>query len=200
MGKPAGVVAALKLVSTRVMLQPRVTDDKQLYASWRIPGSYFNRMLDCGDRYNPSVQIALEYLPREILDEHKDRLAFVGMGQRDGCRLSRALCETREIVVLAERVFPRAGADEGQPEFRYFVYVVLHEVAHAIKRHRSPLYDSLTPQQNADQEAEADDLAFKWFNEHIEALANASLPQLSRQEIEVAKARSRECMEDRYNG
>lgn len=60
-----------------------MTDDTLLYASWRIPGSYFNRMLDCGDRYNQWVQIAWEYLPRDVLDEHKDHLAFVAMGQRE---------------------------------------------------------------------------------------------------------------------
>lgn len=43
------------------MLQTRMTDDNQRYSSWRISGSYFSRMLDCGDRYNQSVQIALEY-------------------------------------------------------------------------------------------------------------------------------------------
>jgi len=177
-----------------------MTNDRLLYESWRIPGSYFNRMLDCGERYNQWVQIALEYLPRDILDEHKDRLVFVAMGQRDGCRLARALCETREVIILAEHVFPKAAADEDQPVVRYFVYVVLHEVAHAIKRHRSPLYDSLTPQQSADQEAEADDLAFEWFNDHAEALANASLPRLTREEIEDAKSRSRVLMEERYNG
>src|SRR5579864_932119 len=118
-----------------------MTDD-DLYESWRVHGSYFNRMLDCGD-HNLAVQNALKYLPRNVLDEHKNRLAFIAMGQGDGLRLARALCETREIIILAEHVLPTAPADEGQPEVRYFNYVVLHEVAHVVKRHRSPLYDSL---------------------------------------------------------
>ena len=66
-GKPAGVAAALKLTRTRVMLQARMTDDRLLYESWRIPGSYFNRMLDCGDRYDQWAQIALEcFAPRHF--------------------------------------------------------------------------------------------------------------------------------------
>ena len=172
--------------------------DAELYASWRIPGSYLNRMLDCGDRYNQWVQIALEYLPRDILDAHKDRIAFIATGQRDGCRLARSLCETREVIVLAEHVLPKAHANEGQPAVRYFVYVVLHEVVHAIKRHRSTRDDSLTPQQKAEQEAEADGLALQWFNDHIAARANPCLPPLTQEDVEEAKRESRALMDRLY--
>lgn len=142
------------------------------------------------------VQNALKYLPREILHEHKDRLAFIAMGQRDGLRLTRAFCEAREVIVLAERVLPKARTDDGQPEVRYFNFVVLHEVAHAVKRHRSPLCDSLTQMQVADQEAEADDLALEWFNNYVDELANPDLPRLTREEIEEARARSRALMDN----
>lgn len=54
-----------------------MTEDDPLYRSWMIDGTSFNRMLDCGDRYNQWVQNALEYLPRDILDQHEDRLAFL---------------------------------------------------------------------------------------------------------------------------
>jgi hypothetical protein len=57
-------------------------DDADLYTSWRVPGSYFSRMLDCGDRYNQWVQTALEYLPREVLNDNKERLAFVFDGAK----------------------------------------------------------------------------------------------------------------------
>lgn len=69
---------------------------------------------------------------------------------------------------------------------------------HAIKRHRSPLYDSLTPQQMAEQEAEADELGLQWFNDHIEAIANPCLPPLTREEIEEAKSESRALMDKLY--
>lgn len=166
--------------------------DDPLYQSWILRGSYFNRMLDCGDRYNQWVQNALEYLPRDVLDEHKERLAFVAMGHRDGCRLARALCENREIIIVAEHILPKVGANEGQTDVRYFIYAVLHEVVHAIKKHRSPLYDSLTREDIEAQETEADELASEWFNAHIKALANPYLPPLTRAEVDGAKARSRE--------
>jgi hypothetical protein len=177
-----------------------MTDDELLYESWRVPGSYFNRMLDCGDRHNQWVQNALEYLPRDVLDEHKGRLAFIAMAQRDGIRLARVLCETREVIILAEHILPKARAHEGHPEVRYFIYVVLHEIAHAIKRHRSPLYDSLTCQQIEDQEAEADTLALTWFNDHIEGLANPDLPPLTCEEVDEAKSKSRTLMKELHAG
>ena len=174
--------------------------DDLLYQSWIVRGSYFNRMLDCGDRYNQWVQNALEYLPRHVLDEHNEQLAFIAMGQRDGCRLARALCENREIIILSEHILPKAGANEGQGDVRYFIYVVLHEVVHATKRHGSPLYDSLTPEEIEAQEKEADELALEWFNAHIKALGNPYLPPLTRAEVDDAKARSRGTMERLYGG
>jgi len=177
-----------------------MTDDDQLYESWMIDGSAFNQMLHCGDRYNQWVQNALEYLPRDILDEHKARLAFVATADRDGCRVARLLCQTREIIVLSECILPKAGADEGQPDVRYFIFVVLHEVVHAVKQHRSPLCDSLTQAEEAAQEREADDLAVEWFNAHIAALGNPYLQPLTRKDIDEAQARSQAAMDRLYRG
>lgn len=171
-----------------------MTDDRQLYVSSIFRGSYFNRMLDCGP-YSQRVEIALRYLPRDVLEEHKEKLAFISMAHRDGCRLARAVCENREVIVLSEHVLPKAHADETQSDVRYFIYVVLHEVAHAIKKHRSPQYDSLTEEEFDAQEEEADRLALQWFNEHIAILANPRLPAITREEIELAQAKSREIMQ-----
>ena len=175
-------------------------ENDPLYQSWMIEGTSFNRMLDCGDRYNQWVQNALEYLPRNVLDEHKDRLAFFAMAHRDGCRVARVVRENREIIILSEHILPKAGATEGQADVRYFIYVVLHEVAHAVKQHRSPLYDCLTPEEVAAQESEANDLALKWFNDHISALGNPYLPSLSREEVRAAEAGSRAVMDRLYGG
>jgi hypothetical protein len=98
-----------------------------------VQGSYFNRMLDCGP-FNRMVEIALAYLPPRVLDEHKERLAFVCMAHRDGTRLAQRLRETREIIVLSEHGLPDYHSHEGQRDFRYFIYIVLHETAHAIRR------------------------------------------------------------------
>ncbi len=177
-----------------------VTEDDPLYRSWMIDGSSFSQMLHCGDRYNQWVQIALEYLPRHIFEEHGDRLAFFAMAQSDGCRVARVLCEQREIIILSERILPKAGATERQPAVRYFIYVVLHEVVHAVKRHGSPLYDSLTREEAGAQEREADDLALKWFNDHIATRGNPHLQPLTREDVDTAQARSRDGMETLYRG
>jgi hypothetical protein len=171
-----------------------MTDDRLLYQSSIVRGSFFNRMLDCGP-YDRWVEIALGYLPRVVLDEHKENLAFISMAHRDGSRLARAICETREVILLSEHVLPKGRTDEGQSDVRYFIYVVLHEVAHAIRKHRSPQYDSLTKEECEAQEQEADDLAFQWFNDHIAALANRCLPVITHEEIEMAQAKSQEVMQ-----
>jgi len=156
-------------------------------------------MLDCGP-YSQRVEIALRYLPRDVLDEHKEKLVFISMAHRDGCRLARVLCETREVILLSEHVLPKAHPDERQSDVRYFIYVVLHEVAHAIKKHRSPQYDSLTDEEFDAQEQEADHLAMQWFNDHIATLANPCLPAITREEIELAQAKSQETMQRLLNG
>ena len=176
-----------------------MTDDRLLYQSSIIRGSYFNRMLDCGP-YDRWFEIALGYLLRDVLDEHKENLAFISMAHRDGCRLSRVLCETREIILVSDHVLPKGQTDEGQPDVRYFIYVVLHEVAHAIRKHKSPQYDSLTQEEYQAQEEEADTLAFQWFNDHIALLENPYLPAISREEIEQAQAKSQKIMEGLQNG
>lgn len=176
-----------------------MNDGDPLYRSWKIRGSYFNRMLDCGYS-NQWVQNALGYLPRNTLDEHKERLAFVAMGHKDGCRLTPAFCKDREIIVLSERILPKRGAAEDNPDVRYLTFVVLHEVAHAIRNHQSPLYDSLTREEAEAQEREADELALQWFNKHIAARQNRYLLPITLEEIHEAKIKNQIAMERFRNG
>lgn len=122
------------------------------------------------------------------------------MAHRDGCRLARVLCETREIIILSDHVLPKGRTDEGQPEVRYFIYVVLHEIAHAIRKHKSPKYDSLIDEEFEAQEKEADALAFQWFNDHIAILENPYLPAITHEEIEQAQAKNQEVMKGLLNG
>ena len=174
-------------------------DDDPLYRSWMIRGSFFNRMLDCGDS-NQWVQNALEYLPRDVLDEHKERLVIIAMGNKDGCRLTPSFCKNREIIVLSERVLPKPLMAEDHPHIRYFIFVILHEVAHAIRNHRSPIYDSLTESEANAQEKEADDLAFQWFNEHVMELQNPYLLPITPEEVQIAEVKNQAEMKRIYNG
>lgn len=104
-----------------------MTDPNKLYESYHRKGSYFNLMLDCGDKYNQCVQNALCYLPQDILDEHKENLVFLTTADVDGRRVARYFLENRDMILLSERILPKQHANEGQPEVRYFIYVVLHE-------------------------------------------------------------------------
>ena len=177
-----------------------MTDTENLYESWLIPGSYFNEMLECGSYYNQWVEIALKYLPQAVLEENKDKLVFITTAQRDGCRIARYYCENREVILLSERILPKQGADEGQPEVRYFIYVVLHEASHAIRKHKSQKFDGLTTEEDKAQEAEADEIALEWFNEHVKARNNEYLKPITREEIEQAKSKNQALMKKLYDG
>jgi hypothetical protein len=175
-------------------------DKNKLYESWRVKGSYFSQMLECGSNYNPWIQIALKYLPEEIFDEHKESLAFVSTANKDASRLARHLCENREIILLSERILPKMNAREYHPEVRYFIYVVLHEVVHAIKKHKSPIFDNLTAEEVQVQEEEADEIALDWFNQHVEELNNPKLKPLTEEEIKIEQKKNQELMRKLYSG
>ena len=155
-------------------------------------------MLDCGDLYNPWVEISLGYLPTEVLETHKDNLVFISTAQRDACRVARYYCEKREVILLSDRILPKKNANVGQLEVRYFIFAVLHEIVHAIKKHKSPKFDGLTEEQNQAQEEEADNLALEWFNEHIKELNNKRLPSLTKEDIEEAQQKNQKLMEQLY--
>lgn len=186
--------------SVRTLYTRKVTEPEELYESWEIEGSYFNYMLACGNRYNRWVEIALEYLPIEVLDENKENLVFISTAERDACRVARFHCENREVIFLSDRILPKQGAVEDQPDVRYFIYTVLHETAHAIKNHKSPKFDNLTIDENQAQEDEADNLALEWFNNHVVEIDNPHLNQITNEEIEAAQQQGQELMEQLYAG
>jgi hypothetical protein len=176
-----------------------MTEHPELYTSSIVKGSYFNQMINCGPNYNRWVEVALDYIPTDILWEYRDKLVFIGTGAMDACRVAPVLRKNREIIVLSERIFPKRGANEGHPKARYFIFVDLHEVAHAILNHRSPLLDNLTEEENEAQEKEADDLAIAWFNAHVQARNNQYLKAISLDEIATAKAENQTLREKTYN-
>ena len=155
-------------------------------------------MIHCG-RYYIYVECALRYLPPEILDEHKDKLAIISASSVDVCRVARALCKDREIIVLSEHVLPKKGSQEDQADMRYFIFVVLHEIAHVVKKHRSPLFDNLSVEENKVLESEADELAYAWFNEHMGLRNNPHLKPITPKEVKVVQSRNKELMEKVYN-
>lgn len=86
-------------------------------------------------------------------------------------------------------------SEETDPRARYFIYVVLHEVAHAMRKHKSPKLDHITIDDFEAQEKDADNLAMSWFNEHVSKRNNKYLLPITKQEIEAAKEKNKKLME-----
>lgn len=178
-----------------------MTYDRNLYNSSLRDGSYFNSMLDCGDNHNWWLEVALKYLPINVLNDNKEGFLFTSTASRDACRVARHHCQSREIILLSERILPGAEVrDETHPKARNFIYVVLHEVAHAIRNHKSPKFDRLTQEEHEVQEQEADDLAMKWFNGHVAERDNKHLLPITNVEIEMAQAKNIEIMKSLNSG
>jgi hypothetical protein len=159
----------------------------------------FNAVLDCGQWHNKWLEIALEYLPEDLLENDIEELLFTSTVTRDACRVARYYCKTREIILISERVLPSKNIIyQTDPKARYFIYVVLHEIAHAIKKHKSPLFDDLSREELKNLEKEADDLAIKWFNDHVGKLNN--LPPITKEEIKATQEEQQKVMKKLMDG
>lgn len=149
-------------------------------------------LIDCGgDFANAAVRSVLaDYLPPDVLSAFDGRLVLVSTTCVDGLRLTKSFCRDREVIVLSERIIPaKAGDEEFHPNYRYFIFVVLHELAHACREHLSPTLDCLTQEEADAQTREADELALKWFNEH--ASTTLFQPPLTIVEVEELREKVR---------
>lgn len=154
-----------------------------------------NAVLDCRYWHNLWLKVALEYLPKNLFDQNAKGFLFTSTAYRDACRIARHYCQTREIILISERVLPgKKIVDETDPKARYFIYVVLHEVAHAVRKHKSPELDNLTKDEIEAQEREADVLAISWFNDHVRERKSEHLLPIKKQEIEAAQSKNKEMM------
>ncbi len=149
-------------------------------------------LIDCGGAYaNAAVRSVLEnYLPSDVFNAFDGRLALVSTTGVDGVRLTKSFCRDRDVIVLSERIISVTSEDEEfHPDYRYFIFVVLRELAHACKDHLSPLADDLTAAQLETQTREADELALNWFNEH--ASTTLFQPPISMAEVEELSEKAR---------
>ena len=159
----------------------------------------FNAVLDCGYGHNGWLEIALGYLPEDLLENIEEDFLFTSTATRDACRVARYYCSTKEIILISERVLPSTNiVYQTDPKARYFIYVVLHEVAHAIRKHKSPLFDDLLKEEVESQEKEADGLAMKWFNDHVGKSSN--LPPITKEEINTAQEEQQRIMKKLMDG
>jgi hypothetical protein len=125
-----------------------------------------------------------------VLSAFDGRLAFVSTLGVDGVRLTKSFCRDRDVIVLSERIIPVTSEDEEfHPVYRYFIFVVLREIAHACKEHVSPYSNDLTAPQVQSQTREAEELALKWFNEH--ASTTLFQPPITITEIEETRGKAR---------
>jgi hypothetical protein len=120
------------------------------------------------------IQIALDYLPDDIMEQIEGNLVIIGVGDIGGCRLPEHYRE-REIVLLSDWVFPPLDQSEGDETGQFFIITLLHEIAHALCRHKSITRDKLSQEEFQAQEDEVDNLAIDWFNRHVEQRDNKYL-------------------------
>ncbi|MDG9671827.1 hypothetical protein ONV78_29090 [Hahella sp. CR1] len=147
------------------------TDD--LYVSSSVKGSYFNKIIDCETKkHSRWVEVALKCLPKVIFSELKSNLAIIEVNNIAACRLAAAQ-RSCEVIILTGYIFPPEGRtllDEEAVQkkgVRSFLMIVLHEIAHAYKMHKSCKYDGITKKENNHQEDEANRLAVDWLNEYL---------------------------------
>jgi hypothetical protein len=149
-------------------------------------------LIECGGDYaNAAVRSVLEdYLPPDVLSAFDGRLALFSTAAVDGLRLTQTFCRDRDVIVLSECILPvKSGDEEFHAGYRYFIFVVLREIAHACRDHLSPLSDDLTAAQVEAQTREANELALKWFNEH--ASTTLFQPPITIAEVEELSEKAR---------
>jgi hypothetical protein len=128
-----------------------------------------------------NIAKALRYLPEDILTWVSDNVVyFTTYGKKYGSRLSRGICQTKEIIIISEKTFPRQF-DETALASRFFIFIVLHETAHAWLQHKCRVCDKISDDECQKQEDEATALALGWYNDY--ALTH-SISQLEEDHIE----------------
>jgi len=152
-------------------------------------------MFDCSQDAKFWIIYALRCLPEDVLAAYQDRMAFVCMDTSDGRRLTPAFCQEREIIILSERIVPRGCLPEYDPKVRYFVFAVLHEIAHAVSQHLPP--NQISEEQNAAQEREAHTLAFAWFNNYIRTRNHPHHREFTEDELMQAQSASQKAFDHR---
>jgi hypothetical protein len=157
-------------------------------------------ILACRYEGNWWLKRALEYLPEDLFDKNTKGFLFISTAARDACRVARHYCRTREVILISERLFPGKNVEVNDSKARYFIYAVLHEMAHAIREHRSPYLDELTIEECEIDEKEADDLAMKWFNDHVKKLNNRYLHPVKKEEIKEVEEKNQLLMKRLMDG
>ena len=148
--------------------------------------------LNCGRDGDLWVRHALDCVPDDIWNAHGERFAFISTTDSDGRRLGPMAHEGKHVIVLSERVIPHGSMSEDHPTVRHLYFIVLHEVAHAVRDHQPP--NEITPEANQAQAEEANALAFEWFNACLAKKAASGQTLYTQEELNAAQAASQERM------
>ena len=98
------------------------------------------------------------------------------MFDRLGLRVAKDLIESRELVFLSERAFPRNGVPEEDQIYKHFIFVVLHEIAHIYLDH-----PQVIPKEERDEyEDAAHKQAKEWYDQHA---SERGFPELDLEEM-----------------
>ena len=105
------------------------------------------------------------------------------MEGRHGIRIHEELSKNKQLVFLSDKIWPPRGAIETGSCLRFFIFVILHEIAHIELKHSS--------QNKTEEEYEADKMAKEWFNDHVQKInqseSGSILKPLTCKEIEGNK-------------
>lgn len=132
------------------------------------------------------IESALTYLPRS---RHKklEELVFsiVSMYGNNGCCFDLSY---KRIIYISEEIIPDEGIVQGTLYYRWFVYTVLHECAHAILKHTAVSEDD--PQYTL-QERQARRLALLWLNysERVKGLPETTDNEIQEMHEKVVEIR-----------
>lgn len=117
----------------------------------------------CSIEAKINITHAIQCIPLNEIDELS--ILFVCIDNSDARRLVMENYKDFEIIVISEFVVPRDWDNEDHWKKRYFNFLILHEVAHALHKHKSP--KKLNLEQNKKQEDDADSTAMLWLNSYF---------------------------------
>ena len=143
-------------------------------------------MLYCGIIWNGWVETALNYLPTDVFDQINGKIAFTVLNY-DAFRLAHKIRDHEEIIVLSPWIFSYipACSCETDKEYKYFIFCVLHEVAHAVLKHYPP--DEISNEENNEQEKQADNQALSWYNTYVLENSEKGYTTLTIDEIRMTQ-------------
>lgn len=119
-------------------------------------------MIKCYSHREQDIRNALAYIPCEVkrqLNEHEKQILFYTTHDRFGYSSAPEIIPY--VILVNDLIFPN-GCTREERMYRFFVFTVLHEVAHVYMDINS------TPIEGQ-EESQANKLAEKWYNEYAES-------------------------------